>query len=195
MTNSTQRALVEAAKHGDQDAFATIATDAADRLYAVAFRILRDPELARDAAQQALLNAWRDLRTLRDPDRLDPWLYRLVVRACYAEARQRRRTIGLANLAIIRSGHEQPIAQVDDHDQLERGFRRLSPEQRTVVVLHFYLDLSLTEVAGSMGIPEGTVRSRLHYAISGLRAALEADGRPVSGMASATPDQAKKDSA
>jgi RNA polymerase sigma factor (sigma-70 family) len=195
MTHSTQRALVDAAKHGDQDAFATIATDAADRLYAVAFRILRDPELARDAAQQALLNAWRDLRTLRDPDRLDPWLYRLVVRACYAEARQRRRTIGLANLAVIRSVHEQPIAQVDDHDQLERGFRRLSPEQRTVVVLHFYLDLPLTEVAGIMGIPEGTVRSRLHYAISGLRAALEADGRSVSGMASGKPDQAKKDSA
>lgn len=181
MTDSTQRALVDAAKHGDQDAFAAIATDAADRLYAVAFRILRDPELARDAAQQALLVAWRDLRTLRDPDRLDPWLYRLVVRACYAEARQRRRTIGLTSLAVIRSVHEQPIAQVDDHDQLERGFRRLSPEQRTVVVLHYYLDLPLTEVAGIMGIPDGTVRSRLHYAISSLRAALEADGRSARG--------------
>lgn len=191
MTGSTQRALVDAAKHGDQDAFAAIATDAADRLYAVAFRILRDPELARDAAQQALLNAWRDLRTLRDPDRLDPWLYRLVVRACYAEARQRRRTIGLTSLAVIRSVHEQPIAQVDDHDQLERGFRRLSPEQRTVVVLHYYLDLPLTEVAGIMGIPDGTVRSRLHYAISALRAALEADGRSAQGK----PDQSKKHSA
>jgi RNA polymerase sigma factor (sigma-70 family) len=191
VTDSTQRALVDAAKYGDQDAFAAIATDAADRLYAVAFRILRDPELARDAAQQALLNAWRDLRTLRDPDRLDPWLYRLVVRACYAEARQRRRTIGLTSLAVIRSVHEQPIAQVDDHDQLERGFRRLSPEQRTVVVLHYYLDLPLTEVAGIMGIPDGTVRSRLHYAISALRAALEADGRSAQGK----PDQSKKHSA
>ena len=191
MTDPAQRALVDAAKHGDQDAFAAIATDAADRLYAVAFRILRDPELAHDATQQALLNAWRDLRTLRDPDRLDPWLYRLVVRACYAEARQRRRTMGLTSLAVIRSVLEQPIAQVDDHDQLERGFRRLSPEQRTVVVLHFYLDLPLIEVAGIMGIPDGTVRSRLHYAISTLRAALEADGRPAQGKTA----QAKKDSA
>jgi RNA polymerase sigma factor (sigma-70 family) len=193
MTDSTQRMLVEAARHGDQDAFATIATDAADRLYAVAFRILRDPERAHDAVQQALLNAWRDLRALRDPDHLDPWLYRLVVRACYAEARQRRRTIGLTSLAVLRSIHEQPIAQVDDHDQLERGFRRLSPEQRTVVVLRFYLDLPLTEVAGIMGIPEGTVRSRLHYAISALRSALEADGR--AGEASGKASQAKKDSA
>ena len=190
-TDTIRRALVEAAKHGDQDAFAAIATDAGDRLYAVAFRILRDPELARDATQQALLNAWRDLRTLRDPDRLDPWLYRLVVRACYAEARQRRRTMGLTSLAVIRSVLEQPIAQVDDHDQLERGFRRLSPEQRTVVVLHFYLDLPLIEVAGIMGIPDGTVRSRLHYAISTLRAALESDGRPAQGKTA----QAKKDSA
>jgi len=180
-TETSKRALIDAAKHGDQDAFAAIATDAADRLYAVAFRILRDPELARDAVQQALMHAWRDLRGLRDPERLDPWLYRLVVRACYAEVRHRRRTIGVTTLAVIRSVREQPLAQVDDHDQLDRGFRRLSPEQRTVVVLHYYLDLPLTEVAGIMGIPDGTVRSRLHYAMAGLRAALEADGRSARG--------------
>ena len=155
MSGPPGRTLIDAAKRGDEDAFAAIATDAADRLYAVAFRILRDPDLARDAVQQALLNAWRDLRALRDPDRLDAWLYRLVVRACYA------------------------LAQVDDHEQLERGFRRLSPEQRAVVVLHYYLDLPLTEVAAIMGIPAGTVRSRLHYAISVLKAALDADGRPT----------------
>jgi RNA polymerase sigma-70 factor (ECF subfamily) len=184
VTGPARRTLVDAAKQGDQDAFAAIATDAADRLYAVAFRILRDPELARDAVQQALLNAWRDLHALRDPDRLDPWLYRLVVRACYVEARQRRRTIALTGLSVVRSVPDRPLAQVDDHEQLERGFRRLSPEQRTVVVLHYYLDLPLTEVAAIMDLPAGTVRSRLHYAMSGLKAALDADARPTTGKAS-----------
>jgi RNA polymerase sigma-70 factor (ECF subfamily) len=177
VSGRARRTLIDAAKGGDQDAFAAIVTDAADRLYAVAFRILRDPDLARDAVQQALLNAWRDLYSLRDPDRLDPWLYRLVVRACYVEARQRRRAVALTHLAVVRSVSDRPLAQVDDHEQLERGFRRLSPEQRAVVVLHYYLDLPLTEVAAIMGIPAGTVRSRLHYAISGLKAALDADGR------------------
>jgi RNA polymerase sigma-70 factor, ECF subfamily len=172
-----RRTLIGAAQRGDQDAFAIVAIDAADRLYAVAIRVLRDPDLARDAVQEALLNAWRDLRSLRDPDRLDPWLYRLVVRACYQEARNRRRMIGLTRLATIRPLAEQSPSVVDDHDQLERGFRRLSPEQRTVVVLRYYLDLPLTDVAAIMAIPEGTARSRLHYAMSGLRAALEADGR------------------
>lgn len=178
MVEQDRRALIGAAQRGDQDAFAVVAIDSADRLYAIAIRILRDPDLARDAVQEALLNAWRDLRSLRDPDRLDPWLYRLVVRACYLEARNRRRTIGLTRLATIRPLAELPPTAVDDHDQLERGFRWLSPEQRTVVVLRYYLDLPLTDVAQIMAIPEGTARSRLHYAMSGLRAALEADGRP-----------------
>ncbi len=145
--------MIGAAQRGDQDAFAIVAIDAADRLYAVAIRVLRDPDLARDAVQEALLNAWRDLRSLRDPDRLDPWLYRLVVRACYQEARNRRRMIGLTRLATIRPLAEQPPTVVDDHDQLERGFRRLSPEQRTVVVLRYYLDLPLTDVAADHGHP------------------------------------------
>jgi RNA polymerase sigma factor (sigma-70 family) len=184
VTGPARQARIEAAKRGDQDAFAALATDAADRLYAIASRILRDPELARDAVQQALLNAWRDLHALRDPDRLDPWLYRLVVRACYVEARQRRRAIALTGLSVVRLVPDRPLAQVDDHEQLERGFRRLSPEQRTVVVLHYYLDLPLTEVAAIMGIPVGTVRSRLHYAMSGLKAALDADARPATEKAS-----------
>ena len=112
MSGPPGRTLIDAAKRGDEDAFAAIATDAADRLYAGAFRILRDPDLARDAVQQALLNAWRDLHALRDPDRLDAWLYRLVLRACYAEARHRRRAIVLTHLAVVHTVSDRPLGVI-----------------------------------------------------------------------------------
>ena len=168
------------AQAGDQGAFASLAVAAGDRLHAVAFRILRDTDLAEDATQQALLKVWRDLPQLRDPARFEAWSYRLLVRACYAEARRTRSWA--PNLRLLPS--DEPAAtdvlhSVVDRDQLERGFRRLSIDHRAVVVLHHYLDLPLPEVAEALGVPEGTVRSRLHYAMRGLRAALDADARPA----------------
>jgi RNA polymerase sigma-70 factor (ECF subfamily) len=172
--------LIGRAQHGDEEAFASLAVAVGDRLHAVAHRILRDTELAEDATQQALLNVWRDLPQLRDPARFDAWSYRLLVRACYAEARRTRRWA--PNLRLL-PGDEpadaEGLSSVVDRDQLERGFRRLSIDHRAVVVLHHYLDLSLDEVAGVLGVPVGTVRSRLHHAMRGLRAALEADARPA----------------
>jgi RNA polymerase sigma-70 factor (ECF subfamily) len=172
--------LVVRAQHGDEEAFASLAVAAGDRLHAVAHRILRDIDLAEDATQQALLNVWRDLPQLRDPARFDAWSYRLLVRACYAEARRTRRSA--SNLRLLPA--DEPIgadglSTVVDRDQLERGFRRLSIDHRAVVVLHHYLDLPLDQVADTLGIPVGTVRSRLHYAMRGLRAALDADARPT----------------
>jgi len=172
--------LVTRAQHGDEEAFASLAVAMGDRLHAVAHRILRDIDLAEDATQQALLSIWRDLPQLRDPARFEAWSYRTLVRACYAEARRNRRAA--SNLRLLPS-HEasgsDDLASVADRDQLERGFRRLSIDHRAVVVLHHYLDLSLSDVAEALGIPEGTVRSRLHYAMLGLRAALDADARPA----------------
>jgi len=172
--------LVVRAQHGDEGAFTSLAVAVGDRLHAVAHRILRDTDLAEDATQQALLNVWRDLPQLRDPARFDAWSYRLLVRACYAEARRTRRWA--PNLRLLPS--DEPIGAdglslVIDRDQLERGFRRLSIDHRAVVVLHHYLDLPLSEVAEALGVPEGTVRSRLHYAMRGLHAALDADARPT----------------
>jgi RNA polymerase sigma-70 factor (ECF subfamily) len=172
--------LVVRAQNGDEGAFASLAVAVGDRLHAVAHRILRDIDLAEDATQQALLNVWRDLPQLRDPARFDAWSYRLLVRACYAEARRTRRWA--PNLRLLPA--DEPMAadgtsSVVDRDQLERGFRRLSIDHRAVVVLHHYLDLPLSEVASALGVPEGTVRSRLHYAMRGLRAALDADARPA----------------
>ena len=176
---AVQRDLVEAAQRGDHEAFEVLASAAADRLYAIARLILRDRDGAQDAVQEALVHAWRELPGLRDPDRFGAWLHRLVVNACADQGRHQRRWS--AEVRVIRAEPETadgagPFA---DRDQLERGFRRLKPEQRAVVVLHFYLGLPVPEVAETLGIPVGTAKSRLHYAIEALRAALEADARQL----------------
>lgn len=172
--------LVLRAQRGDEEAFASLAVGAGDRLHAVAFRILRDTELAEDATQQALLSIWRDLPQLRDPAQFDAWSYRLLVRACYAEGRRTRHwTPILRLLPADQPATGEGLGSVVDRDQLERGFRRLSIDHRAVVVLHHYLDLPLDAVAETLGVPVGTVRSRLHHAMRGLRAALEADARPT----------------
>ena len=171
--------LVEQAMGGDQEAFAALAAESVDGCYRLAYRILRDPHRAQDAAQQALLGAWRDLPRLRDPERFDAWLHRLVVNACADQGRHQRRWS-----AEIRMIRDEPATDDDarslaDRDELERGFRRLKPEQRAVVVLHHHLGYPLTEIAETLGIPEGTARSRLHYAVRQLRAVLDHDGRAL----------------
>jgi RNA polymerase sigma-70 factor (ECF subfamily) len=172
--------LVIRAQRGDEEAFASLAVAAGDRLHAVAHRILRDIELAEDATQQALLAIWRDLPQLRDPARFDAWSYRLLVRACYAEGRRSRQwTPTMHLLPSDEPRQADGSSAVVDRDQLERGFRRLSIDHRAVVVLHHYLDMPLDLVAETLGVPAGTVRSRLHHAMRGLRAALDADARPA----------------
>jgi RNA polymerase sigma-70 factor (ECF subfamily) len=171
--------LIGRAQHGDEEAFASLALAAGDRLHAVAHRILRDTDLAEDATQQALLAIWRDLPQLRDPARFDAWSYRLLVRACYAEGRRTRHWTPVLRILPSDLPAGEDLSSVVDRDQLERGFRRLSIDHRAVVVLHHYLDLPLDGVADVLGIPVGTVRSRLHHAMRGLRAALEADARPA----------------
>src|SRR5664279_1713209 len=139
--------LVVRARHGDEEAFASLAVAAGDRLHAVAHRILRDIHLAEDATQQALLTIWRDLPQLHDPARFDAWSYRLLVRACYAEGRRTRsQAPNLSILPVDQPALAEGLSTVVDRDQLERGFRRLSVEHRSVVVLHHYLDLPLEQV-------------------------------------------------
>jgi RNA polymerase sigma-70 factor (ECF subfamily) len=172
--------LVERACSGDQEAFAVLAAQHVDGCYALAYRILRDPQRAQDATQQALMGAWRDLPSLRDRGRFRAWLHRLVVNACYVDSRTHRRwTARVRLIPTDRSSDPDLAVSVADRDELERGFRRLSPEHRAIVVFHHYLGYPLTEIAETLGIPVGTVRSRLHYATRQLRAALEADARPL----------------
>jgi RNA polymerase sigma factor (sigma-70 family) len=176
-----RRDLVERAMTGDHDAFAELARVSIGRLYATARLILRDDGRAEDATQEALVAAWRDLSGLRDPDRFDAWLHRLLVRACYREIRRGRHRW---TIEVDVDSHESVDAGADagfdvaDRDQLERGFRRLDADQRMVLVLHYYLGLSLDEAAEALGVPPGTVRSRLNRATKAMRAALDADARP-----------------
>ena len=175
------RELVDRAKQGDEEAFDALARQVGDRCMGIAHRILRDAHLAEDAVQAALVVAWRELRTLRDPDLFEPWLHRILTNQCYAEARRRTRWSGdIRLLSIDGSAQEQGILTVNDRDQLERAFRRLTLEQRAVIVFHHYLDLPLPDVAARLGIPLGTAKSRLHHARAALRASLEADSRTTS---------------
>jgi RNA polymerase sigma factor (sigma-70 family) len=170
--------LVVRAQRGDKGAYALVASEIADRFLAVARRILRDTNLAEDATQQALLAIWQDIPALRDPARFEAWSYRLLVRACYAEARRERRWApNLRLIPIDEPVGDDGLSSVVDRDQLERGFRHLSLDHRTVVVLHHYLDLPLDRIAEVLGIPTGTAHSRLHHAMRALRSALEADAR------------------
>jgi RNA polymerase sigma-70 factor (ECF subfamily) len=172
-----RRDLVEAAKHGDHEAFEVLATSAGDRLYSVARLILRSTDLAEDAVQEALVRAWQQLPSLRDPDRFDAWLYRLVVNACADQGRQLRRWSQQVRALPMKSTVTDETGWVNDREQLTRGFDRLKPEQRAVVVLHYYSGFTTAEIAQMLRIPEGTARSRLHYATEAMRAVLEADER------------------
>jgi RNA polymerase sigma-70 factor (ECF subfamily) len=175
-----QPELVERARRGDQDAFGSLAAASLDRCYALAYRILRDPHRAQDATQQALLGAWRDLPSLRDPDHFDAWLRRLVVNACYAEARSERRRAARVRVVSLDVPTDPDVARsVAARDELEGAFRRLTPEHRAVVVLHHHLGYPLTEIAATLGIPVGTARSRLHYAVRQLRTVLDAGERSL----------------
>jgi len=170
-----QDELVERARRGDQAAFTSLASMHVDRCYALAIRILRDSHQAQDATQQALLGAWRDLPNLRDPSRFDAWLRRLVVNACYIEARSNRRWTARIRVLELEQSTPDLARGVADRDELEMAFRTLTPEQRAIVVLRHHLGFRVSEIASTLGIPEGTARSRLHYAVRRLRAALKDD--------------------
>ena len=173
-----QRDLVVRASAGDHDAFASLATDAYGRLHRTARLILRNEDRASDAVQEALTSAWLHIRAVREPDRFDAWLNRLVVRACHTELRRaKRRPIEVHVDTIEPPGVNDSTGSFADRDQLEHGFARLSAEHRAVLVVHHYLGLADAEAATVLEVPVGTYKSRLNRAHLALRAALEADER------------------
>ena len=178
------RRLVLKARDGDPEAFRALAVASHPRLFSTAFGVLRDRGLAEDATQRALVDVWRHFRGLRDPDRFDAWSYRILLHACYAEARRRPDWVPDGELP----NGAQPVAadefgRIDDRDELERAFQRLSLDHRAVVVLHHLADLPLDSVAEILDVKVGTVKSRLHRALEELRAAIEADHRWTSSVA------------
>lgn len=174
-----QAELVDRARRGDREAFGVLAAGAVDRLYAIARLALRDTELAQDATQEALVRAWRDLPTLRDVERFDAWLYRLIVRSCADIGRHRRRWRAEVSIVPIEPAEPDGTAALADRDLIERGLRRLTVAQQTILVLTFYVGLTPSEAADALEIPVGTAKSRLHYAIEALRVAIAADERAV----------------
>jgi RNA polymerase sigma-70 factor (ECF subfamily) len=168
--------LVEQAQRGDREAFERLVRPAYHRLYAVAFRIVRDADQAEDAIQDGIVRCWRDLRGLRDPERFDAWLYRLVVNACRDQVRRaRRRPVEVRVLPMDRESDAEEFARLDDRDELERAFARLSIEHRSALVLTHYLGMSVAEAAAVLRVPPGTVYSRVHYAIQATRGLIAAD--------------------
>ena len=176
-----QAELVDRARRGDREAFGVLAAGAVDRLYAIARLALRDTELAEDATQEALVRAWRDLPTLRDVERFDAWLYRLIVRSCADIGRHRRRW--RAEITVLPAEPAEPdgTTELGDRDLIERGLRRLTVPQQTILVLTYYVGLTPSEAADALEIPVGTAKSRLHYAIEALRVAIAADERTAVG--------------
>ena len=169
------RDLVERARSGDQAAFADLVHQVSDTLLGIARGILRDPGLAEDVLQDALVTIWRKLPHLREPERFEAWAYRILVNACYAAAPQNRRWASTVRiLPIDRASNADDVQAVSDRDELERAFRKLPLDQRAVFVLHHHAGLPLVAVAEALGIPEGTARSRLHYSTRALRAAFVA---------------------
>jgi RNA polymerase sigma-70 factor (ECF subfamily) len=172
------RQLVERAQRGDRAAFGTLAASSIGTLDRLARLMTRDQERAKDAVQEALIKAWRDLPGLRDPDRFEAWLRRLLVRSCIDELRRgRRMSFDVELIELHHPTMDDAAEHLADRDALERAFRRLDPEQRALIVLRFYQGLAVEDIADALHIPSGTVKSRLSRTLSALRAAIEADGR------------------
>ena len=179
-----QRRLVEQAQQGDHDAFAELVHAVVGRLDTAARLILRDGELAHDAVQDGLIRAWRDLRSLRDPERFDAWVYRLTVNACLDQARRRRRRpIEVELTPLYAPRVPDPAIAASDRALVDGVLRRLDEDARAIVVLHYFLGQPLTEVAATLAIPVGTVKSRLHHALGEMRAEATA-GQPTRARAS-----------
>jgi RNA polymerase sigma-70 factor (ECF subfamily) len=176
---SVDAGVVERARQGDREAYEALAREAAQRLYPVAFRVVRDRDLADEALQRALVAIWKELPKLRDTDKFEAWSYRVVLRFCTDELRRRGRTGGDVTDVSARLSTTDRQAELADRDQLERAFRRLSPDHRAVIVLTYYRGLTGAEAAAALGVSPGTVASRLHYALRQMRGLLDADSRAV----------------
>lgn len=170
--------LVERSRSGDADAFAALSRQIGDRLFAVAYTILGDRGAAEDVSQQSLIHIWRHLPSLREPERFEAWSYRIAVNAARAEGRRLQRWAIASRQVIGIDATRDHASGIAVRDEVERALRRLSVDHRTVLVLKHVADLPNGEIAEIVGVPEGTVRSRLHHAQALLRAAIAADARP-----------------
>ena len=177
--------LVEQAQAGDRSAFEALVEQRLDRAFRTARAILGSEADARDATQETFIHAWRELPRLRDPERFDSWLGRILVNSCRQALRGRRRRfvreIAASDLnyevATVDCRGEAPDDRAASADALERAFERLSADERWVLVLHHLEHQPLAEIAAMLAIPVGTAKSRLFTARQALARALEAELR------------------
>lgn len=155
-------------------AFERLAGSHMDAAYRLARAILRDPGEAQDATHDAYVQAWRSWTTLRDPDRFEAWFDRILVNTCRNRLKRTSRwqAVDISEEVALTSG--DPFGQAHDRDVLGPAILGLSPDHRIVVTLRYYLDLPVDDIATRLGIPAGTVQSRLHYALQRLHAAIDA---------------------
>jgi RNA polymerase sigma-70 factor (ECF subfamily) len=175
---SSQADLVRRAARGDALAFERLLATRADHAFRIAQAMLGDESEARDATQDAFVSAWRELPRLRDPERFDPWLRRILVNACRAQMRVRKRVREIRLDLIVDPAAPGPglSEQVGATDMLARAFDRLDGDRRALLVLHYLDHASVEQIAASLGIPTGTVKWRLHDAREALQRALVAEG-------------------
>jgi RNA polymerase sigma-70 factor (ECF subfamily) len=169
------RSPVEPAASSDQaQAFRRLADSHLDAAYRLARAILRDTADAQDATHDAFVQAWRKWATLRDPSRFDQWFDRILVNTCRnrLDRARRQRTRDISEEMDIASADTS--ASTVERDELGRAISTLSPEHQVVVALRYYRDLPLDEIAARLGVPAGTVQSRLHYALKKLHAVMAA---------------------
>jgi RNA polymerase sigma-70 factor (ECF subfamily) len=157
-------------------AFLRLADEHLDAAYRLARAILRDPIEAQDATHDAFVQAWRRWSTLRDASRFEPWFDRILVNICRDRMRRTSRwqTTDISSEVALATG--DPLAQTDERDVLETALATLSPDHQVVVALRYFRDLPVDAIASRLGIPSGTVQSRLHYALKRLHAVLDAQG-------------------
>ena len=154
-------------------AFVRLADEHLDKAYRLARAILRDPAEAQDATHDAFVQAWRKWDSLRDQSRFEPWFDRILVNTCRNRLRSNRRltTDISAEVALATGDH---AGRVEDRDVIGAAIASLSPDHQVVVALRYYRDLPVDEIARRLGVPSGTVQSRLHYALKGLHDAIDA---------------------
>ena len=181
MEGPLERELIERARRGDRAAYEQIVRRKVETVYRTARAILGNDADADDATQETLIGAWRKLPSLRDPERFDAWLGRITFNACRMALRRRR---GPALIELPTDpAHEprDPLLGGFEHrtvtaDAFDRAFDRLPVEQRAILVLHHRDELPIAEVAARLGIPEGTVKSRLAAARAALDRSLTREG-------------------
>ena len=178
---SVEPQLIEAARRGDREAFDAIVRTRLDTVYRTAFTILGNDSDAQDATQETFVAAWRNLPSLREADRFDAWLRRITINACRMAIRRRGTvreiSIDLPDTQQPMSAGAGPASLAAEAEVFDRAFARLSVDDRAILVLHHHEELGVAEIAERLGIPIGTVKSRLHRARGALQRALDRENR------------------